>query len=184
MFRYGSLVPSTKWGKIVTMIYAVCGIPVYILYFMNMGKVGECVKTSKTLFGFKVLANLFKWMYRKIYYCAVRRQRARYEMMETDPELENGPRMTQEEEVLIPSTACLWVMLFYLSMGTVMFAEWEQWDYLDSAYFCVTSLLKVKKTMKSILFYVRHVLFANMLILSSSFSFTNFLIFNSDKLLE
>ena len=43
MFRYGSLVPSTKWGKIVTMIYAVCGIPVYILYFMNMGKVEEYV---------------------------------------------------------------------------------------------------------------------------------------------
>ena len=39
MVRYGSLVPSTKWGKIVTMIYAVCGIPVYVLYFMNMGKV-------------------------------------------------------------------------------------------------------------------------------------------------
>lgn len=165
MFRYGSLVPSTKWGKIVTMIYAVCGIPVYILYFMNMGKVGRrFCKICKTLFGFEVLANLFKWLYRKIYYCAVRRHRARYEMMETDPELEMGPRMTQEEEVLIPSTACIWVMLFYLSMGTVMFAEWEQWDYLDSAYFCVTSLLKVKKAIWSILLcfvckYVDFILF-------------------------
>ena len=37
--RYGNLVPRTKWGKIVTMMYAVCGIPVYILYFKNMGKV-------------------------------------------------------------------------------------------------------------------------------------------------
>ena len=40
VFRYGNLVPRTKWGKIVTMMYAVCGIPVYILYFKNMGKVG------------------------------------------------------------------------------------------------------------------------------------------------
>ena len=40
LLRYGNLVPRTKWGKIVTMLYAVCGIPVYILYFMNMGKVG------------------------------------------------------------------------------------------------------------------------------------------------
>jgi potassium channel subfamily K, invertebrate len=24
-----------------------------------------------------------------------------------------------------------------------MFAEWEGWDYLDSAYFCVTSLCKI-----------------------------------------
>ena len=38
--RYGNLVPHTQCGKIVTMMYAVCGIPVYILYFKNMGKVG------------------------------------------------------------------------------------------------------------------------------------------------
>ena len=31
----------------------------------------------------------------------------------------------------------------YLMVGTVIFAEWEDWDYLDAAYFCVTSLLKV-----------------------------------------
>ena len=29
----------TEWGKIATMVYALFGIPVYILYFMNMGKV-------------------------------------------------------------------------------------------------------------------------------------------------
>ena len=40
VYRYGNLVPRTKWGKVVTMLYAVCGIPVYILYFKNMGKVG------------------------------------------------------------------------------------------------------------------------------------------------
>ena len=34
-------------------------------------------------------------------------------------------------------------MVVYLIIGTIMFAEWEDWNYLDSAYFCVTSLLKV-----------------------------------------
>jgi len=127
MIGYGNLVPSTKWGKIVTMLYAVCGIPVYFIYFMNMGK---------------VLANIFKWLYRKVYYCAVYRKRlSQYEVMEND--LEELNSMKREEEVLIPSTACIWVMLFYITLGTVMFAEWEQWDYLDSCYFCVTSLLKI-----------------------------------------
>ena len=46
-------------------------------------------------------------------------------------------------KVLIPSTACIWVMLAYITGGSIMFAEWEDWNYLDSAYFCVTSLLKV-----------------------------------------
>ena len=95
-----------------------------------------------------MLANLFKWVYRKIYYCATRRARlSQYEVMENNGDLEEITSQAlsrREEEVLIPSTACVWVMLFYLSLGTVMFAEWEHWDYLDSLYFCVTSLFKVR----------------------------------------
>lgn len=143
--RYGNLVPSTKWGKIVTMLYAVCGIPVYFIYFMNMGKVRKYEEITFELILLlllKVLANIFKWLYRKVYYCAVYRKRlSQYEVMEND--LEELNSMKREEEVLIPSTACIWVMLFYITLGTIMFAEWEQWDYLDSCYFCVTSLLKV-----------------------------------------
>ena len=37
--RYGNIVPVTQYGKIASMIYAVFGIPVYILYFRSMGKV-------------------------------------------------------------------------------------------------------------------------------------------------
>ena len=44
---------------------------------------------------------------------------------------------------MVPSTACVWVMVVYLLVGTIMFAEWEGWNYLDSLYFCVTSLCKV-----------------------------------------
>jgi len=127
MIGYGNLVPRTKWGKIVTMLYAVFGIPVYILYFMNMGK---------------VFANIFKWLYRNMFYCNARRRTLNhYNMMEN--EMEETDTLKQEEEVLVPSTACIWVMLAYLSMGTIMFAEWEGWNYLDSVYFCVTSLLKI-----------------------------------------
>ena len=44
LHRYGNLVPRTKWGTIVTRMYAVSGISVYIRYFMNMEK----VRISKT----------------------------------------------------------------------------------------------------------------------------------------
>ena len=94
---------------------------------------------------FKVMANLFKWVYRKLYYCLMRRSQVMsYEVMD-DNELEDVQstgKQREQEEILIPSSACVWVMLLYISLGTIMFAEWEQWDYLDSAYFCVTSLLK------------------------------------------
>ena len=51
LLSYGNLVPCTKWGKIVTMLYAVFGIPVYVLYFLNMGKV-KYISVCKPSFTF------------------------------------------------------------------------------------------------------------------------------------
>ena len=59
MIGYGDLVPRTEAGKIATIVYAVFGIPVYILYFMNMGK---------------VFANILKWVYTKAYRWNVKRK--------------------------------------------------------------------------------------------------------------
>ncbi|XP_023335416.1 two pore potassium channel protein sup-9 isoform X2 [Eurytemora carolleeae] len=120
MIGYGNMVPRTDWGKIATIIYAIIGIPVYFLYFMNMGK---------------VFANCFKWIYRRIHGCTVRKQ-IDYSTMEDD-------EVFKQEQIMIPSTACIWVLLVYLFTGTIMFAEWEGWNYLDSVYFCVTSLCKI-----------------------------------------
>ena len=69
MIGYGDLVPRTEAGKIATIVYAVFGIPVYILYFMNMGK---------------VFAAILKWVYTKAYRWNVRRkwkQSANYDPM-------------------------------------------------------------------------------------------------------
>ncbi|XP_043252506.1 TWiK family of potassium channels protein 18 [Colletes gigas] len=108
MIGYGTLVPQTAWGKGVTVMYAVLGIPLYVLYFLNMGK---------------VLAQTFRWLYTWLHECTGKKKL--------------GQRIT------VPSTACLWVIFGYVIGGSIMFAEWEGWDYLDSAYFCVTSLCKI-----------------------------------------
>ena len=39
MIGFGNIVPRSEWGKIATMCYALVGIPLYILYFLNMGEV-------------------------------------------------------------------------------------------------------------------------------------------------
>lgn len=111
MIGYGNMVPKTPWGKLVTVLYAIFGIPLYILYFLNMGE---------------VLAGTFRWIYTKIHDCTT-------EHHEDDP-----PR-----RVLVPSSACLWVIGIYVLTGAIMFAEWEHWDYLNSTYFCITSLCKI-----------------------------------------
>ncbi|KAG7187581.1 hypothetical protein KM043_016649 [Ampulex compressa] len=108
MIGYGSLVPQTQWGKGATVVYAVLGIPLYVLYFLNMGK---------------VLAHTFRWLYTRLHECTGQRKPG--------------------QRIIVPSTACLWVIFGYILAGSIMFAEWEGWDYLDSAYFCVTSLCKI-----------------------------------------
>lgn len=49
----------------------------------------------------------------------------------------------QKSRVIVPSTACLWVLVAYVATGTVTFATLEDWTYLDSTFFCVTSLCKI-----------------------------------------
>lgn len=126
MIGYDNTLPKTTYGKIMTMIYATFGIPLYILYFMNMGK---------------VLASTFKWLYTWFHDCS------------RDPDKENNgseegstsqlPKSGIRKKVIVPSTACLWVISFYIAGGTIMFAEWENWKYYDSAYFVVISLCKI-----------------------------------------
>lgn len=120
MIGYGNMVPRTAWGKGVTVVYAGLGIPIYILYFMNMGK---------------ILAQTFKWLYTLVHECSHER--------EGDYDLQNGSILGPRKKIIVPTTACLYVISFYVLCGTVMFAEWEDWNYLDSTYFCVTSLCKI-----------------------------------------
>lgn len=47
------------------------------------------------------------------------------------------------DSVVVPSTASIYVLIMYIAVGTIMFAEWEGWEYLNSVYFCVISLCKI-----------------------------------------
>uniref|UniRef100_A0A8D8X4P7 Two pore potassium channel protein sup-9 n=1 Tax=Cacopsylla melanoneura TaxID=428564 RepID=A0A8D8X4P7_9HEMI len=116
MIGYGNMVPRTTLGKATTVVYAVFGIPLYILYFRNMGK---------------VLAQCFRWVYTWLYECTM------------EDRLPDGAGPPPRSRIIVPSTACLWVLGGYVATGTVMFSSWEEWPILDSCYFCVTSLCKI-----------------------------------------
>ena len=101
MIGYGNIVPKTTWGKGATVIYATFGIPLYILYFMNIGK---------------VLASTFKWLYTCLHDCSRDNQ-------DDDYNIESGNNVVPRKRVIVPTTACLWVISFYVATGTIMFAE-------------------------------------------------------------
>lgn len=128
MIGYGNMAPRTQWGKGATVIYATFGIPLYILYFLNIGR---------------VLARTFRCVYTWVHECS----------SDPDDEEEDGDRIeyvngealvvVRKKKIIVPSTACLWVMSLYILIGTVMFSFLDNWDYLNSWYFCVTSLCKI-----------------------------------------
>jgi hypothetical protein len=125
MIGYGNTLPRSNAGKITTMLYATFGIPLYILYFMSMGK---------------VLAATFKWLYTWFHDCSRDQDK---ENLNGSEEGSASLKTGIKKKVIVPSTACLWVISFYIAGGTIMFAEWEQWEYYDSVYFVVTSLCKI-----------------------------------------
>nr|XP_022907832.1 TWiK family of potassium channels protein 18-like [Onthophagus taurus] len=45
---YGNIVPKTDWGKITTIVYAIIGMPLFLLYLSNIGD---------------IMARSFKWLY-------------------------------------------------------------------------------------------------------------------------
>lgn len=45
---YGNLTPRTEWGKVATILYAIVGMPLMLLYMSNVGE---------------ILAHIFKFIY-------------------------------------------------------------------------------------------------------------------------
>ena len=59
---YGNISPKTVLGKVVTIIYAMVGMPLFLLYVSNMGD---------------VLATSFRWIYVKLCKCQLSSPRRR-----------------------------------------------------------------------------------------------------------
>lgn len=119
-FVSGNLYPRTEWGKATTLLYATFGIPLYILYFLNMGK---------------VLANTFRWLYRKMHDCC---------RQDSDMASGGGVSTVQtRKKVIVPLSACVWVLFLYILLGSAMFSYLERWSFKNAVYFCVTSLCKI-----------------------------------------
>lgn len=49
-------------------------------------------------------------------------------------------RTVNLEDVTVPISLCLLVMVSYVVGGALLFSEWEGWGYLDGSYFCFITL--------------------------------------------
>ncbi|EDW61586.2 LOW QUALITY PROTEIN: uncharacterized protein Dvir_GJ22130 [Drosophila virilis] len=188
---YGNITPSSDWGKLVTILYAIIGMPLFLLYLSNIGD---------------VLAKSFKWIYSKVCLCRIcpgvakrriirerrkLRQLARALQLhnmesargssstsysstsksttnsssstgssdytkssvqtssvldvpysDSDSDIEREIRGSTDE-ITVPLTVCVFVMVSYILSGAILFGRWEDWNYLDGSYFCFISLSSI-----------------------------------------
>ncbi|KAL9922676.1 potassium two pore domain channel sandman isoform 2-T8 [Glossina fuscipes fuscipes] len=47
------------------------------------------------------------------------------------------------DEITVPLTVCVFIMISYIMWGALLFGRWEDWDYLDGSYFCFISLSSI-----------------------------------------
>lgn len=168
---YGNIWPRTPMGKIASIVYAIIGMPLFLLYLSNIGD---------------VMARSFKWIYANLCLCrwcpgvakrrAERRMRRDRQMRgDSGSEIESGnsesggsdrvniemndlsPRGSTAsrdqsiysedsydvQNVTVPITVCLMIMVGYICGGAILFFQWEYdsgWTFLDASYFCFISL--------------------------------------------
>ncbi|PNF25195.1 hypothetical protein B7P43_G17796 [Cryptotermes secundus] len=158
---YGSVAPRTPWGKVITIIYALIGIPLMLVYLSTVGD---------------VLARNFRRLYGRVCGnggstggCNGRnnsknssgpggKNGSAIKMHQYHPHATPGAdhgdnmqakldrsggkrhRHCDAEFIRVPISLCLLIILMYICGGAFLFNRLENWTFLEGSYFCFTSL--------------------------------------------
>ncbi|XP_064086046.1 TWiK family of potassium channels protein 7-like [Macrobrachium nipponense] len=144
---YGSVAPQTVMGRVVTIVYALLGIPLMLLYLSSVGD---------------LLSRALKWLWWRLCRCRrrpqmprVNHQSAATPYTSVDPakrkwgggECSEGSSLGDEygegEGGAVPVTLCLVLMITYICGGAAVFAYAHQWTFLHAIYFCFSSLTTI-----------------------------------------
>lgn len=192
---YGSVAPRTPWGKIITIVYALIGIPLMLVYLSTVGDVlarnfrrlygrmcgnGSCnsrnknssssssstksklsstesyLSTGYTPTGATKAHNniaadgsVIKLHHHHHHYrpdegnvldCGGDALGA-----SSSTPLDPGGKVRHRhcdlgEQVRVPISLCLMIILMYICGGALLFNRLENWSFLEGSYFCFTSL--------------------------------------------
>ncbi|KAI0227336.1 TWiK family of potassium channels protein 18 [Lamellibrachia satsuma] len=113
---YGHIAPQTGTGRIVTVVYAIVGIPLCLMVLYDLGKVLKG--------GFRFL---WSFVYRLLRCPNKGAHHEDNEQQEDDDE--------EEKEFNLPPLVAIIVLLLYIFLGSFLYIQWERWGLLDAFYF-------------------------------------------------
>merc|ERR1719350_877623 len=134
---YGHIFPYTDDGKMFTIIYALVGMPLLVMFLNNVGD---------------AMADGIKFGYSRVCcrWCRVKRlvserlpgaslRKAR----KLRDEVYGDETYMPTKDISIPIILSILCIIAYLSIGSAIFHVWEGWDLTSAAYFCFITLSTV-----------------------------------------
>ncbi|XP_075218289.1 potassium two pore domain channel sandman isoform X1 [Lycorma delicatula] len=147
---YGSVSPRTTWGRITTVLYALIGIPLMLVYLSTVGdslakyirkiytrlnRNNSHPKTKKdpgfvkTTLQNHITAEKKPVNDEKIHEMKLCSTGESHPVYDTEPQNQR-----------IPILLTLSIVVIYISGGALLFKRLENWTFLEGSYFCFTSL--------------------------------------------
>ncbi|XP_014242370.1 TWiK family of potassium channels protein 18-like [Cimex lectularius] len=154
---YGHISPVTTKGRALSIVYAVIGLPLFLIVLTDFGKM--FTRAIKYLWSFV----------RRVYYTGtcrtirknvkdtgaakgikeMVRRASRYDIEDLEAvkneEVVSSPTVTFEvdDEFNLPVSIALLILLSYIFIGATIFHLWEGWTFFESFYFVFVSMATI-----------------------------------------
>ncbi|KAB0794098.1 hypothetical protein PPYR_13718 [Photinus pyralis] len=163
---YGHMFPTTNTGMALTIVYAIIGIPLFLIALTDFGKLftrgikfvwsfvrrlyytGSCRKVRKTahvqdlLQGAQMVYDIARLRKPSMFVSAQDAENPKspgteHSATPTTPALSH---FEIDDEFNLPISVAIFILVLYIFLGAVMYCIWEKWDFFGSFYFVFISL--------------------------------------------